>query len=53
MTENLFGKSRRKLTMLYSFVMIIFLAVLIFGWWGVFVVAFWALAAYAETKSSS
>ena len=27
------------------------LAVLIFGWWGVFVVAFWALAAYAETKS--
>lgn len=31
MTENLFGKSRRKLTMLYSFVMIIFLAVLIFA----------------------
>lgn len=29
------------------------LAVLIFGWWGVFVVAFWALAAYAETKSAS
>ncbi len=31
MTENLFGKSRRKLTMLYSLVMIIFLAVLIFA----------------------
>ena len=27
------------------------LSVLIFGWWGVFVVALWALAAYAETKS--
>lgn len=31
MAENLFGKSRRKLTMLYSLVMIIFLAVLIFA----------------------
>ena len=27
------------------------LAVMIFGWWGVFVVALWALAACAETKS--
>lgn len=31
MAENLFGQSRRKLTMLYSLVMIIFLAVLIFA----------------------
>ena len=29
MTENLFGQSRRKLTMLYSLVMIIFLVVLV------------------------
>ena len=28
------------------------LAVLIFGWWGVFVVAFFALAVYAECKSA-
>ena len=27
------------------------LSMLIFGWWGVFVVVLWALAAYAETKS--
>ena len=31
MSENIFGKSRRKLTMLYSLVMIVFLAVLIFA----------------------
>lgn len=28
------------------------LGVLIFGWWGVFVVAFFALAVYAECKSA-
>ena len=31
MSENIFGKSRRKLTMLYSLVMIVFLVVLIFA----------------------
>ena len=31
MKENLFGKSRKRLTMLYSLVMIIFLAILIFA----------------------
>ena len=31
MTENIFGKSRKRLTMLYSLVMIIFLAILIFA----------------------
>ena len=31
MTENLFGESRKRLTMLYSLVMIIFLAILIFA----------------------
>jgi len=30
-TENIFGKSRKRLTMLYSLVMIIFLAILIFA----------------------
>ena len=29
MSENIFGKSRRKLTMLYSLVMIVFLALVV------------------------
>ena len=29
------------------------LAIMIFGWWGVFVVALWALAAWAECRYPS